>query len=117
MWSLAKTEGLTVMLELGNKNNEGLKQFFHGVREKRGYHNELRGIGECAKEDCTAIQLADFLAFYSWHFAANSFRAGPGKVADRLPPMLDLATKKVRTIGQLADGFTLAPFQPKREQA
>ncbi len=117
MWSLAKAEGLTVVLELGNKNNEGLKQFFYGVREKRGYEKELRDIGECAKEDCSAIQLADFLAFYSWHYAVNCYDAGPGKVAKHLPALLDLATQKVGTIGQLADGFSVAPFQSDRKRA
>lgn len=116
IWSLAKTEGLTVILELGNKNNEGLKQFFSKVRTGRGYENELRGIGECAKEDCVAIQLADFLAFYSWHYAVNCFNAGPDKIADRLPALLHLAKEKVRTIGQLGDDFSVAPHRPRRRR-
>ena len=96
------SEGLSVILELGNKNNAGCVEFFNKVRKKNGWEKELKGIGECAKEDCVAIQLADYLAFYSWHHAVASFEAGK---TVPFSSFLDVAASKVRTRGQLGEDF------------
>jgi hypothetical protein len=102
---------MTVILELGNKNNEGVKQFFYSARAKHGYEKELRAIGECAKEDCVAIQLADFLAFYSWHYAVQSYKLG--HVPEHMPTFLRLAKNKVKTAGRLGLSFSVTPSPSK----
>lgn len=102
VWTLLVSEGLSVILELGNKNNAGCVEFFNKVRKKNGWEKEFKGIGECAKEDCVAIQLADYLAFYSWHHAVASFEAGK---TVPFSSFLDVAASKVRTRGQLGEDF------------
>ncbi len=68
--ALMQREGLSVIVESGNQNNEGLVQIFNRVR-KDGLDNLLKSIGFCDKDDCNAIQLADFLAFYSCRYTSE----------------------------------------------
>ena len=112
-WDLVKSEGLNVVLELGNKHNAGVKEFFYEVREKRNWQKELRSIGECSKEDCVAIQLADYLAFYAWRYAME---CSPVGMAVKIPSFLNIATAHVRTIAQLGEDFHATPEVLKRRQ-
>ena len=115
IWDLCQREGLAVILEVGNKNNEGCVQFFNKLRKERGWEKELVRIGYAEKSDCNAIQLADYLAYYSWQYATECFnRTDDGTAA--LPSFLDLATNKVLTNGVLGHDFTVAPRQRRRKR-
>jgi Protein of unknown function (DUF3800) len=113
VWALAQREGLTVILEVGNKNNQGCVEFFNKLRKERGWEKELTRIGCAEKSDCIAIQLADYLAYYSWQYASECFNRNDDGTA-ALPSFLDLATSKVLTNGVLGHDFTVAPHQRRR---
>jgi hypothetical protein len=106
LWKLLETEGLSVILELGNKNNAGCIEWFNKIRKRNKWENELKRIDECAKEDCVAIQLADYLAYYSWRHAVESHEVG--KMVP-FPTFLDIATGMIKTRGQLGTDFFVAP--------
>lgn len=104
VWSLVEREGLSVILEAGNKHNAGVIEFFKKVRDAHNWQNELRQIGECQKKDCVAIQLADYLAFYAWRYALDCTATG---MIGAIPSFLNIATAQVRTIAQLGDDFVV----------
>jgi hypothetical protein len=111
--ALARREGIAVFLELGNKNNEGCVQLFNMIREKKGLQSELRSIAYTAKGDCYAIQLADFLAYYSRQYAVECHKTKNVK-AVKMPAFLDLASSKISTIGEVGNDFLLASPTPKK---
>jgi hypothetical protein len=115
IWSLIQREGLSVVLELGNKHNAGVIEFFNKVRVERQWEAELKSIGECAKEDCRAIQLADFLAHYSWHYAEICFSGGGRENSAKMPPLLDLARGGPPIIGHLGGDFRVYDRRPRRD--
>lgn len=57
--------GLKFVIESGNKNNGNLEKYLHWLRKSSVYGEFLGSITFSAKESCKAIQLADFMAFYS----------------------------------------------------
>jgi hypothetical protein len=61
----ARKEGLSFMVESGNSNNGEIEKHFHALSKERTYEGVLRSITFISKAHCRAIQLADFLAFYS----------------------------------------------------
>ena len=64
-------EGMSIFLEMGNKNNAGVETFLN----KRKHHSFSRGAIKdrriIPKEECRATQLTDFLAFYARKHADN----------------------------------------------
>lgn len=78
-----KDQGVAFLIESGNKNNAGIQQFFHKMQKQPMFEGCLRAISIIPKASCRAIQIADFLAFYSRRLLRNHDRFS-GKVA--LPP-------------------------------
>ncbi|MCX7306632.1 MAG: DUF3800 domain-containing protein [Afipia sp.] len=79
---IAQKEEISFLLESGNKNNPEIERFFHLMAKKPAF-GCLRSISFIPKNNCRAIQLADFLAFYSrrllkTHDAFSARMALPG---------------------------------------
>jgi hypothetical protein len=62
---IANTEGAAFILESGHEHNPDAQRCFNAVRKEHGLENVLRSISFVGKENCRAIQVADFLAFYT----------------------------------------------------
>jgi uncharacterized protein DUF3800 len=58
-------KGLSFRVEAGNKNNNDVKQRFEALRGHRQLEDALKTMVFVGKDHSVAIQLADFLAFYS----------------------------------------------------
>ncbi len=93
-------DGLSLFVEAGTKANDGVVDIFNKRKAGDGalFLHQLSLID---KNACRAIQLADFLAFYSRrHGTDYVLETGKG-----MSPFLELAKGKVRIVAQLADGF------------
>ena len=64
-------DGVRFFIEDGNKNNNGIKDFFDDMSPVDTFQGTLKSLVIIKKESCRAIQLADFLAFYSRRFMRN----------------------------------------------
>lgn len=58
-------EGVAFLVETGNKNNDELERFFAKMSKFENWRGCLRSLSFISKTNCRAIQIADFLAFYS----------------------------------------------------
>lgn len=99
-----RADGISFVVESGNKNNQDLARVFERVRKIHGLEKELRSISFAGKESCVAIQLADFLAFYSRRHAVACDAAD-----DALEP-----SGILRQVAQALphDGFIATDFYP-----
>lgn len=98
--------GISFFVEAGTNANAGVLDIFNARKHADcGFFQQMSFID---KNACHAIQLSDFLAFYSRRhgsrFVANADTT--------MPPLLELAKEKVRIIAQLADGFVRVPRSP-----
>jgi hypothetical protein len=73
--------GLSFVVERGNKNNEDVRLRYEALRNFRELAMVLKDIRFVTKDDSCAIQLADFLAFYSRRHAEACEKAGGKEVA------------------------------------
>jgi hypothetical protein len=69
-----RLNGISFLLENGNKNNAEIEQYFHRMAKLDLFEGVLRSITIIPKAHCRAIQLADFLVFYSRRLLRNDFR-------------------------------------------
>lgn len=58
-------KGLSVFVEAGNKNNKEIEKYFNNISNASIFEGKLKSIQFINKNHCRAIQIADFLAFYS----------------------------------------------------
>ncbi|WP_155826016.1 DUF3800 domain-containing protein [Hirschia maritima] len=71
--NLKQNEGaIRLIIETGNKNNNGLLTHFKEVREKGSGFDHIKSLDFVRKQDCYAIQLADFMAYYGRRHASNT---------------------------------------------
>lgn len=98
-----KTSGVSFLVEAGNKNNQEIFNWFNGSREKDENKEILRNLSFIGKTDCFAIQLADYLAFFSRRYSV-AFDDPRGRKMDAL---LDIAKEAVNTLGFMGDEFGL----------
>jgi hypothetical protein len=102
---VASGEPLAIVIEAGNKNAGDMKRVFHAVRAQHRLESVLRSIAFASKKSGYALQLADFLAYYSRRHAEACDKGGFG-----LPygGRLQIAIKSARTVphlGKFADKF------------
>lgn len=68
-----RKDGVSFLVESGNKNNAELEEMFHNFSTAPAFEGALRSLTFIPKGSCRAIQIADLFAFYS-----RRFRAGKG---------------------------------------
>jgi hypothetical protein len=83
MSAAVRKNGVSLLIESGNANNGELEVAFHMMSKLKAFEGVFRSISFVTKESCRAIQLADFIAFYSRRLMRNHARF-KGKLA--LPP-------------------------------
>jgi hypothetical protein len=98
-----RADGISFVVENGNKNNGDLKRIFELVRSIHKLEKELHSIRFADKSHCVAIQLADFLAFYSRRHAVKCDEAQASLVPTGI---LDLVARSLPH-----DGFVATDFQ------
>jgi len=98
IWYLMKSVGLEIFVEAGNKNNAGILEWFNKKRESNDELGQiLKSLSFADKQSCHAIQLADFLAFFSRRYAVDNFVNGADE--EQMHPYLILARHRVTTLG------------------
>jgi Protein of unknown function (DUF3800) len=85
-------QGISFLIETGNRNNSEIEKFFHRMAKMPAFEGCLRSISFIPKTSCRAIQLADFLAFYSRRRMRNHARFD-GKFILPACPFLDTINK------------------------
>lgn len=98
--------GISFFVESGNKWNAGVLDIFNR-RKSRDGGGILQQLSFVDKHSCKAIQLADFLAFYTRRHSAR-FMDGSQRKMDAY---LTVAKDRIRTIAGLAEDFA---FHPRR---
>jgi hypothetical protein len=93
--------GISFFVEAGNNNNDEILHWFNRMRAHEDNATYFKSLTFLTKDACYAIQLADYLAFFSRRFA-NEYT---GQGIKEMHQLLDIAKEKVDTIGLLADGF------------
>ena len=83
-----KQQGVSFLIESGNRNNAEIEKFFHQMADKSTFEGTLRSIKFIRKASCRAIQLADFFAFYSRRQMRNHDRFS-GKFALPACPFIE----------------------------
>ena len=58
-------EGVSLVLETGNRHNGEVERHFHNLRREHHLENVMKSICFVPKDDCRAIQMADLFAYYS----------------------------------------------------
>jgi len=102
-----KKEGVSFLLETGNKNNGEIEQYFHRMAKMSVFEGVLRSITVIPKAHCRAIQLADFLVFYSRRQLRNDYRF-KGKLVLPGCPYLDMMRRHGPIFMQVAQGIPKA---------
>jgi hypothetical protein len=97
-------QGVAFKIEKGNKNDADVRNRYEALRSFRKLSEVLNGIALVPKDESRAIQLADFLAFYSRRHAAACEDAG--NVVER-DPFYDVLA---RALGAKMDGFVATNF-------
>ena len=87
-----KNSGVSFLIETGNKNNSEIEHFFHLMAKMPAFEGVLRSITFVSKSSCRAIQLADFLAYYSRRRMQTHHRFD-GKLSLPSCPYLDIIYK------------------------
>src|SRR5215212_10235720 len=71
---IARRDGLSFIVESEHRNNGELEKWFHHHCKAHPYAGIEGAISFAGKANCRALQIADFMAFYSRRFGANSDR-------------------------------------------
>ena len=106
---VAQREGLKLYIESGNRNNENVRTEFEKLCRVNGFEIKGEAIRSIKKNSKIAVQLADYLAFFSWRLAE---KAAENNLWNRCC-FLDIATRNVDTVGCLAERFTPNFSYPK----
>lgn len=106
VWDRIEAEGgLHLIIESRTGSDDGMREDFERVVGVNNLSDKLHSISFVRKDRCIAIQLADFLAYYSYRFALTAL----DNSTDGRTPFLDIAQSSVRTIMRLAETFTPSP--------
>lgn len=105
IWSEIESGGLALIIEFSTSIDSGIAQDISRVAAVNGLDKHLKAVTFANKASASALQLSDYLAYYSHKFcvALHNERA-----AD-VPEFLELARANVRTINKLAHSFEPDP--------
>lgn len=101
-------DGISFFVETGAAGNAGVLEIFHKRKAGDGAAF-LQQLSFIDKNSCKAIQLADFLAFYSRRHGSTLITTNVNKMAS----FLEIAKDRVRTIAQLGETFVQVPTKTK----
>jgi hypothetical protein len=103
-----KMHGVSFLLETGNNNNAEIEMYFHRMAKMAAFEGTLRSITVIPKAHCRAIQLADFMVFYSRRLLRNEFRFMGKNIALPDCPFLETMRRHGPIYRQLASGVPKA---------
>lgn len=101
-----EAEGMAFFVEDGSLNNGSILTWYENERRDPSKARILKGLSFVGKESSRAIQLADYLAFYSRRISTHVH------LHDAVPEdrfYMDVALKAVRIIPVLADDVVINP--------
>ena len=106
VWRQICEHGLAIVIEDGNPNNRGMiKDFARMLSENGPLNGRVKSLETAKKNSCCAIQLADYLAYYTGQDIETFGRS----TAKRTRSMLDLALTAVPTDYSICFDFTPNP--------
>lgn len=106
LWDQICSRGLHLIIEHGNTGNAGLSVDFEAMlRENGPLNGRVKSLSFAKKDDCRAIQLADYLAYYSGR--DTEIYSDCQMPRDR--PYLDIALQCVPTDYALCSKFVANP--------
>ncbi len=74
-FDLRGSREVSFFVESGNHNNQGIQKLFNDMKRKRQAEG-AKSLSFVGKQDCLAIHLADFWAFYSMRHARKALQSG-----------------------------------------
>jgi hypothetical protein len=112
-WELIQKDQLSLIFERGNAHDGGLKVEFENIKLRNKLEEHLGSATVAPKRSSRALQLADYLAFFSWQQAE---KAALGTLNSR-SPFHDIALTSGPFVHVVhADRFTPKPRQPRRQR-
>jgi hypothetical protein len=106
--------GLSVILEAGDaKRDKGVELHFNDIAKRNKLEGYLKTLTTAPKDSSRALQMADYLAYFSWQQAE---KASLGTLTAR-SEFHDIGLERVWTHVALAEGFTPNPTSSYRSQA
>lgn len=113
VWSEVQKRGITFLVEDGNNNNANVIAELNEIKQKNPeVASYLRNVGTVEKASCKAVQIADYLAYFSWRLAEKAAR---GQSLDHCP-YLKTATANVETLGGLMRDYRPNPSWPHKQR-
>jgi hypothetical protein len=102
-----RKDGISFLVESGNKNNDELRQFFDQYARHEKFSPFLKSLTFIPKTSCRAIQVADFFAFYSRRHMRNHDRF-TGKLALPMESYLGTIKRHVPIWQRVVHKFNLS---------
>lgn len=84
--------GVSFIIEAGNKNEAEIALYFAQMRTQPAFQGKLHSLTFVPKTACRAIQLADYLAFYSRRHMRDQDRFS-GRIAFPEPPFVSIVRR------------------------
>lgn len=102
VWDAIETDQFSVVLESSRKKSDrGVGNTFDRLMDENGLTDHIQSFSVARKDSSRALQLADYLAYFSWQPAEQAAR---DELISR-SLYRDIATSRVYTYGELAEGF------------
>jgi hypothetical protein len=106
VWTAIESEGLSLILESALPGRDkGLQIEFDRIAKLNELEQHFESLTHAPKRSSRALQLADYLAYFSWQ---QSDKAARGTLDSR-SPFHDIAIERVYTHIGLAEGFKPNP--------
>ena len=112
--SVVRQSGVSFLVESGNKNNSELENWFHQMAKHPNFKGCLRSMSIIPKDNCRAIQIVDFFAFYSRRHMRDHDRFS-GKFQLPMSAHLEIMHKHVPVWQWTATGFLKHPVGNLRD--
>lgn len=97
VWEAIERYGLHVIVESSTVADGGIEVDFKRVVSANNLQHHIKAISFVKKQDVRALQIGDYLAYYSQKFAETAIRNS----LDGVTPYLDIAKDSVETIWQV----------------
>lgn len=105
VWKEIEKHSLQVIVESSTVANAGIKVDFNRVIAVNNLPHRIKAISFAPKQDVRALQIGDYLAYYSQRFAETAIHGS----FDGVTPFLDIAKEGVKTIMKLGEKFEPNP--------
>lgn len=105
VWREIEKQGLQVIVESSTVADAGIEVDFNRVLAVNDLTDRIKAISFAHKQDVRALQIGDYLAYYSQRFAETAIHDS----LDGITPFLDIAKHGVTTIMKLGEKFEPNP--------